>query len=54
MAVKIKNARNFEDEVTRESHLQAIEAVATTDQLAKIVQVASNPEMVAMLDNMDF
>ena len=54
MAVKIKKAKNFEDEVVREKHLRAIEAVATTEQLAKIVKVASNPEMVAMLDGMDF
>ena len=53
MAVKIKKAKNFEDEVLREQHLQSIEAVATTDQLNKLAILANNPEMIAMLDSFE-
>ena len=53
MAVRIKNGKDFEDEVTRENHLQTIEAVATTEQLGKLAKLASNPEMIVMLDGFD-
>ena len=53
MAVRIKNSKNFEDEVLREKHLQTIEAVATTDQLDKLAKLASNPEMIAVLDSFE-
>lgn len=53
MAVRVKFAKDFEDEVQREKYLQEIEKVATTDQLSKIVKVASNKEMVAMLDSLE-
>ena len=49
--VKITKAKNLTDEIKRENYLQAIEKVATTDQLGKLVKLTKDQTMIAMLDS---
>jgi hypothetical protein len=49
--VKITKAKNLTDEIKRENYLQAIEKVASTDQLGKLVKLTKDKSMIAMLDS---
>ncbi len=49
--VKITKAKNLTDEIKRENYLQAIEKVASTDQLSKLVKLTKDKAMIAMLDS---
>lgn len=50
--IKITKAKNLTDEVKRENCLQAIEKVATTDQLGKLVKLTKDQSLIAMLDQL--
>jgi len=50
--VKITKAKNLMDEVKRSNCLQAIEKVATTEQLIKLEKLTKDPSMISMLDQL--
>jgi len=50
--LKITKAKNLTDEVKRENCLQAIEKVASTKQLEKLVKLTKDSSMITMLDQL--
>lgn len=51
--VQITNSTDFNDEIERANCLQAIEKIATTDQLQKLAKLTSDPEMIEMLNALE-
>ncbi len=50
--VKITQAKNLMDEVKRSNCLQAIEKIATTEQLEKLVKLTKDKSMISLLDTL--
>lgn len=51
--VTITKFKDFDDKIERTNSLQAIEKAATTEQLTKLEKLATNKDMIAMLDSFE-